>query len=139
MLALRDSAARDFLLEQNWRETLAQMPDSELLVRILEADLRPDDPASLNGFMASLSAEQEALVSAWLLQKVPPNPDAVVRGWWDGLRQSALRRQLHAAESRMRLPQLATGEVVTLQKQVVDLRKQLDEISRLSSARVLER
>jgi DNA primase len=54
LLALQDEAARDFLHEQNWHEVLAQTPDAELLVRILESDLRPNDAASLNAFMATL-------------------------------------------------------------------------------------
>jgi hypothetical protein len=33
----------------------------------------------------------------------------------------------------MRLPQLTTGEVVNLQKEIVDLREQLHQISQLSS------
>jgi DNA primase len=135
LLALRDEAARRFLLEQNWREVLAQTPGAELLVRILESDLRPEDPASLNAFMATLSAEEERVVSAWILQRVPPNATAVAQSWWRGLRQAALRRQLEATEGRMRLPQLSTGEIVNLQKEIVDLRDQLHEISRLSPTR----
>jgi len=133
LLALRDNAARKFLLEQNWREVLEQIPSAELLVRILETDLRPDDVASLNSFMSRLSAEQEGLVSAWLMQKMPANAIEVVEGWWKGLIQATLRRQLEVAENRIRLPQLTTGEVVNLQKEIVDLREQLHQISRLSS------
>ena len=55
LLALRDDAARKFLLEQNWREVLAQTPEAELLIRILESDLRSEEPASLTAFMATLS------------------------------------------------------------------------------------
>ena len=51
LLALRDEEAREFLREQNWREMLAQVPDGEILARILRSDLRPDDAASLNAFM----------------------------------------------------------------------------------------
>jgi hypothetical protein len=51
------------------------------------------------------------------------------------LRQGALRRQLEATESRIRQPQLSTGEVVNLQKEIVDLREQLHEISKLSPTR----
>jgi hypothetical protein len=69
---------------------------------------------------------------------VPPNGLAVARGWWGGLQQAVLRRQLQIAEGRMKLPRLSTGEEVVLQKQIVDLRKQLDELSALSSARVLD-
>ncbi|HXX40895.1 MAG TPA: toprim domain-containing protein, partial [Chthoniobacterales bacterium] len=135
LLALRDSEARNFLLEQNWGDALSQTPNAELLVRILESNLRPEDPATLNSFMAALAPEQESLVSGWLLQKLPANPRALAESWWMGLRQTALRRQLEAAESRMRLPKLSTGEIVNLQKQILDLRGQLHELAQFSSAR----
>jgi len=134
LLALRDEAARAFILEQNWRTILAQTPGTELLVRILESDLRPNDPASLNAFMATLSPQEEDLVSAWLMQRMPLNAMTVAESWWNGLRRAALRRQLEVAEGRMRLPQMSTGEVVNLQKQILDLRQQLHELSQLSSA-----
>jgi DNA primase len=133
LLALRDEATRKFFLEQNWREVLEQISGTELLVRILESDLRPDDTASLNVFMAQLSAEEEGLVSAWLMQKMPANAIEVAEGWWKGLIQATLRRQLEIAETKIRLPQLTTGEVVNLQKEIVDLREQLAQISGLSS------
>ncbi|HWY41065.1 MAG TPA: DNA primase [Chthoniobacterales bacterium] len=133
LLALRDETARNFLLQQNWRELLQQIAGTELLTKILESDLRPDDAASLNSFMSKLSAEEEGLVSAWLMQKVPANAMEVIEGWWKGLMQGALRRQLEIAETRIRLPQLSTGEVVNLQKEIVDLREQLQQISGLSS------
>ena len=100
--------------------------------------LRPDDPASINAFMAGLSTGEEALVSSWLLQKMPPNGLEVAKGWWNGLRQAALRRQLQIAEGRMKLPRLTTGEAVNLQKQILDLTEQLRELSEFSSARVLD-
>ena len=133
LLALRNEDARKFLLDQNWREVLEEIPGSELLARILASDLRPDDPVSLNAFMAQLSAEEEGLVSAWLMQKMPANATEVAEGWWKGLIQATLRRQLEIAETRIRLPKLTTGEVVNLQKEIVDLREQLYQISRLSS------
>jgi hypothetical protein len=138
LLALRDVDARNFLLAQDWREVLAQAPDSEILVRILESTLRPDDPSSVNAFMAGLSTGDEALVSAWLLQKLPTNASIVVKDWWTGLKQAAVRRQLQIAEGRMKLPRLSGGEVVALQKQILDLQEQLRELSKFSSARMLD-
>ena len=138
LLALRDADARAALLNEDWREVLSQTPDAEMLLRILESDLRPDDPASVNGFMASLSPGEEALVSSWLLQRVPPNAAAVARDWWAGLQQAVVRRQLQIAEGRMRIPQLSAGEMTRLQKQVIDLKMQLDELSAVSPARVLD-
>jgi DNA primase len=138
LLALRHDDARAFLLSQDWRQMLSHTPDAQMLGRILESDLRPDDPASLNAFMAGLSPAEEALVSGWLLQKMPPNGSEVAQGFWNGLRQAALRRQLQIAEGRMNLPRLTTGESVTLQKQILDLTEQLRELSAFSPARVLD-
>jgi len=117
---------------------LGHTPDSDLFARILEGDVRPDDPASLNAFMANLGSGEEALVSGWLLQKMPPNGLEVAQGFWNGLRQAALRRQLQIAEGRMKLPRLTTGEAMTLQKQILDLTEQLRDLSAFSSARVLD-
>jgi DNA primase len=138
LLALRHDEARHFLLAQDWQQILSHTPDSEMLVRILEGELRPDEPASLNAFMAGLTPGEEALVSGWLLQKMPPNGLEVAQGFWNGLRQAVLRRQLQIAEGRMKLPRLTTGEAVSLQKQILDLTEQLREFSAFSSARVLD-
>ncbi len=138
LLALRDAEARAALLSEKWREVLAQTPDAEMLLRILESDLRPDDPASVNRFMSGLASAEEALVSSWLLQRVPPNAAAVARDWWTGLEQAVVRRQLQIAEGRLRIPQLSAGEMTRLQKQVVDLKMQLAELSAVSPARVLD-
>src|SRR5438067_830520 len=135
LLALRDEEARAFLLEQNWREVLANVPGSDLLTKILQADLRPADSASLNLFQTTLSPAEESLVSGWLLQKMPANPATLAREWWNGLRQAILRRELEAAESRLRLPNLTNGEIMQLQKQVLDLRGQLHDVPRFSPAR----
>jgi len=138
LLALRSPEARSWLQAQEWREVAKETPGSEMLTRILESDLRPEDPASINRFLAKLPAGEESLVSGWLLQKVPVNAEEVAREWWHGLRQPVLRRRLEAAQSRMKLPGLSAGEVVALQKQVVDLRGQLDDFSRFSPSRTLE-
>ena len=134
LLALRNEEARNFLRGQNWREVLAQMPGAEILVRILESELRVNDAASLNAFMATLSPTEEALVSSWLLQRMPAKAGTMAEEWWLGIRQAVLRRQLEVAENRMKLPELSTGDVVNLQKQILDLREQLHELPKLSPA-----
>ena len=129
VLALRDETARNFLCRQNWREILEQVPDADILVRILEGDLRPDDAASLNAFMATLVPADERLISAWILQKVPADAGTMVEKWWVGLRQAVLRRQLTVAASQIKLPDLSAGDVINLQKQILDLQEQLHELS----------
>jgi DNA primase len=130
LLALRDGPACNFLRAQRWREILEQVPDADILIRILESKLQPDDTASVNMFMAGLSPEEERLLSSWLLQKAPMATETVVEKWWQGICQSVVRRRLETAKNRIKLPRLSTGEVVNLQKQILDLQEQLHEFSR---------
>ena len=132
LLALRDEEAARFLKEQSWRETLAETPNTELLGKVLASEVRPSDPASLNAFMVTLSPAEESLVSAWLMQKMPAHPGTLAEEWWRGLRQAVVRRQLAVAQSRIRAAQLSTGEVLNLQKQILDLTDQLRDLSQLS-------
>src|SRR5436305_11188200 len=130
LLALRDADARNFLRAQAWRELLEYVPDSGILIRILESELQPDDSASLNAFMATLSPEEERLISLWLLQKMPTATETMVEKWWQGICQGVVRRRLEAAKNRIKLPELSAGEIVNLQKQILDLQEQLHEFCR---------
>src|SRR5438093_4122328 len=130
LLALRDETARNFLRAQKWRELLEHVPDSGILIRILKSELQPDDPASLNAFMATLSPEEERLISLWLLQKMPTATETLVEKWWQGICQGVVRRRLEAAKNRIKLPELSAGEIVNLQKQILDLQEQLHEFCR---------
>src|SRR5207248_3927243 len=108
---------------------LTQVPDAGFLLRILESDLRPGDGALLNAFMVTLSSADEGLVSSWLLQKVAADGGAMVEKWLLGIRQAVLRRQLSVAANQIRLPELSAGDIVNLQKQILDLQEQLHELS----------
>jgi DNA primase len=130
LLALRDGAARNFLQAQKWREILEQLPNADILVRILESELRADDSASLNAFMATLSPEEERLVSSWLLQKTPAATETVVEKWWQGICEGVVRRRLETAKSQIKVPGLSVGEELNLQKQILDLQEQLHEFCR---------
>jgi DNA primase len=130
LLALRDEPARNFLRGQRWREILAEVPDTDILVRILESELQPDDAASLNAFMATLSQGEERLVSSWLLQKTPAATEKVVEKWWWGICQGVVRCRLEIAKNRIKVPGLSAGEVVNLQKQILDLQAQLHDFPR---------
>jgi len=128
LLALRDADARNFLHAQDWRETLDQLPDTDILIRILESEFEPDNTASLNAFMATLSPDEERLISSWLMQKMPT--ETVVEKWWHGTCQGVVRRRLEVAKNRIKVPGLSAGDVLNLQKQILDLQEQLHEFPR---------
>jgi len=138
LLVLRDSEAREFLRAEDWKAVLDQVAGSELLQKILEADLDNAEPASMTAFMATLAPNEEAAVASWLMQRVPDNALHVTKGWWNGVRRAALARELRSAEARIRAPQITTGETVALQKQILDLQAQLHELPTLSPARALD-
>ena len=130
LLALRNAEARNFLHAQKWREILEQVPDTDILIRILESKIDPDDTASLNAFMATLSPDEERLISSWLMQKMPATTETVVEKWWQGTCQSVVRRRLETAKNRIKAADLSAGEVLNLQKQILDLQEQLHEFWR---------
>jgi len=138
LLALRSKVCRDYLLTQDWRDVTQTLTEMEPLECILEADFDPDNPASVTAFMSSLPPGRDAFMAKQLARKMPENPHELVVLWWNGLKKDAVLRKLRATESQMKHPQLTTGEAVNLQKQIVDLTEQLRELSRLSSANVLD-
>jgi len=136
VLALRDPDVRKFLLLQKWREVLAETPGAELLGRILSADLDVEDPATLNAFLASLEPQEEAMLSEWIAPKRIAYTDRnIAHQWWYGIEAEAAKRKLEVLSNQMRMPELNTGDVVNLQKQILDLRQQLHDLSQFSSAR----
>jgi DNA primase len=130
LLALRDADARNFLHAQKWREILEQVPETDILIRILESELEPSDTASINAFMATLPPEEERLISSWLMQKMPTATETVIEEWWQGICQSVVRRRLETAKNRIKVAGLSAGEVLNLQKQILDLQEQLHEFCR---------
>jgi DNA primase len=130
ILALRDSEVRTFLLAQPWKEILAKTPGTELLCRILGAHVHPEDPASVSSFLTSLEPKEEALLSNWISPKRIAFTDrGLANEWWRSLKAEPLERELEALKNKMRLPSLSTGEIVNLQKQILDLQEQLHELS----------
>lgn len=135
-LALRNVAAREYVLSQNWQDVIADIPGAELLEQILNAKIDPDNPASVQAFLASLPREQEQFFSSQLYKKIPSNVAEMVPKWWKGLEMAGLKRKLQVAQTRMRSAEVNAGEILNLQKQIVDLREQIDRLEALLTARV---
>src|SRR5204863_3029063 len=72
LLALRSPAARAWLQAQACERVLDDgQPDSVLLVKILDADFRMEEPASVNTWLATLDPAEEAALSSVLERDVP--------------------------------------------------------------------
>jgi hypothetical protein len=64
------------------------------------------------------------------MQKMPAARETVVEKWWQGMCQNVVRRRLETAKNRIKVPGLSTGDVLNLQKQILDLQEQLHEFPR---------
>jgi DNA primase len=132
-VALRDEAARAWLLEEHWPEILEQEPGAELLMKILGADLRADDTPSVQAFLTTLDAAEESTVAGLLEEKPPANPLTIAHDLWRELERRRIRRRMDACQARLRQGALDNSEIVTLQKEVLDLNTHLANLSRLFS------
>ena len=130
LVAIRDETARAWLLEEPWSEVLADEPNADLLKKILAADLNVNNPASVQTFLTSLDVAEEAAVSGLLEEKPPANPLAIANDAWRELECRRLRRRIDSRQARLRTPGLDLDEVLKLQKEVLDLKTHLSNISR---------
>jgi DNA primase len=133
VVALRDETARDWLLQEHWTEMLEQEPDSELLAKILMADLQPEKPQSVQAFLVTLTAPEEAAVTDLLEERPPQNPLLIAHDAWRGLERRRIQRRLDSCKARLRQPGLLDKEVEKLQKEVLDLTGHLANVARLFS------
>jgi hypothetical protein len=129
-VAIRDEIARAWLLEEPWNERLEDEPNADLLRKILAADLQTDNPASVQTFLTTLDANEEAALSGLLDEKPPANPLAIANDAWRELECRRVRRRIEARKARMRTPNLPVEEIVKLQKEVLDLTTHLSNIAR---------
>jgi DNA primase len=126
LLALRNPAARMWLQAQGCDRVLNDdQPDSVLLLKILDADFRVDEPSSVNAWLATLDPGEESALSAVLEREVPPEARVVAEDCWHELERRVLLRRRQAVEAQLRAPGLAMGDMVRLHDQVLDLHRQL--------------
>jgi len=143
-LALRNPEFRQFLLSQDWRPVLAEHEWGELLRAILEAEFDVSKPESIDAFLNSVDGTKRIFFTHLLTEKlatekapgrrgrIKPKIDIMRVGKesWDGLRKHRLQRELKRAETQIAQPNVTPGEIINLQKQILDLQEQLHEFSR---------
>jgi DNA primase len=129
-VALRDAAAREWLLDEPWDSMLGDDPEAALLVKILGADLNPDEPSSIHVFMTTLDATEESAISGLLEDKPPSLPMAIAHDCWRALERRKIKLRMESLQARMRNPDLPGDGVAKLQKEILDLQKRLSDIAR---------
>ena len=126
LLALRSQAARAWIQSQVWDRVLDDgQPDSALLAKILDAEFRVDDAASINSWIATLEPEEEAGLSGILERDVPLDGKILAEHYWRGLERTKLLRKRQALEMRLRVSGLTIEETVKINSEVMELHRQI--------------
>ena len=126
LLALRSPAARMWLQAQGCDRVLNDAePDTVLLVKILDADFRADEPSSVNAWLSTLDPGEEAALSAVLERDLPLEARVVAEDCWHELERRIFLRRRQAVEAQLRMPGLSLEDMARLHGQVLDLHRQL--------------
>jgi DNA primase len=125
--ALQSAETFEWLRAQPDRDFLKEIPGGEFLSRILAGDFRPGDTPSITAYLTTWPAEEEALISEILSAPLPHDPaDAC----WDRLREQWIKDRLKLVRNQIQQPGLSPEALLGLQKEILDLKKQLTEIAR---------
>jgi DNA primase len=126
LLALRSPTARMWLQAQGCERVLNDgQPDSVLLVKILDAEFRVEEPSSVNAWLATLEPAEEAALSTVLEREVPGEAKVVAEDCWHELERRVLLRSRQAVEAQLRAPGLSLEDMARLHAQVLDVHRQL--------------
>lgn len=79
--------------------------------------------------LASLSGPSQQLVSSWDLEKTVPDPLNAAKDLWSGFQVAYWKRQQVAATARLKKPGIPTDQMMTLQKEILDLQRRIYERS----------
>jgi hypothetical protein len=100
LYALRDEGSRSWLLSRDWKRLLQGSDEADLIRKILEADIDPNNPGTFAQLSALLSNEEEAVISSFLRQRSIPPPENVPQCWLH-FELEALKRTESSLRSRM--------------------------------------
>ncbi len=126
ILALTSPEGRGWLLEQPWEALLAELPEAELLVLLLKANLNPAEPAAVSAWLSTLNTgEQAALAGLLEVRSLPEDPLRVASDCWRDLERRTLEQKREAATARLHQSGLDPEETVRLQREVLEIQRQL--------------
>ena len=120
--------------QQPWKPILRQVEDAELLLKILESKLQPNEPASLAGFFASLPRAESSTLTLILANK--ELNELMGEVFWTQLAATELQRRKRQLENTCRLTSddpVAHQEANDELKEILDLESWFKDISRLPS------
>ncbi len=127
---------RGILTEVRVRNEVAQgpvpsffrnLPESELLSRLWEAKVDPENPASVNALIGRLPEGERQVLLRLLAEDSATVTADLARECLAALRRQSIQRQISITKAQMGAPGLPEHEVTRLAKVLLDLRGLLNE------------
>lgn len=104
--------------------------DPELaLLGILLPPLSELSDSSPSSILALIPHDYQSLVSGWELEKFPVDPLEAVRDAFRNLRVIDLKKRQQAAAVRFASPGLTSGEMIAIQKEILDIQTLIHDLS----------
>jgi DNA primase len=127
-LAILSPEARVWLASQSYDNLTQLDPELSLLEKIIPPligleDLKPSALLSL------LPLDIQSLVSGWELDRLPAEPLRSAQGAIRGLRLNILKKKQALLTLELRNPELTSQKIVALQKEILDVRALIDDLS----------
>jgi len=124
---LTDPATRSALVARPLPDFLDRLTETELLAWLWRSDFDPARPSSVNAFLNTLPPAEHhtavQLINAESVSLTPALADECLRA----LKKQSIQNQIAVLESRLGAPGLALEGILTLNKELLDLRSQLRE------------
>jgi DNA primase len=127
-LAIQSQEVRGWLKHQTSPSPRELDPELQLLDQIIPAlENAPDNDPSVT--LALLPMGIQALVSGWDLRKIEGDPLSAVRDAIRGLRLQNLKKEETLLKLELHHPGLSLERILIINKEILDLRAKIDELS----------
>ncbi|MEM9018448.1 MAG: DNA primase, partial [Verrucomicrobiota bacterium] len=124
---LTDRETREAIIAEPIPPFLDDLSETEFLVRIWQGNFDPASSSSVNAFVRSLSEPEHELASQLLLEKSESITPDLAGKCLEALQRQSLQNRFNTVKARLADPNLSADSLVGLNKQLLDLRRQLNE------------
>ena len=127
-LAILSPEVREWLGAQTFAELKELDPELSLLEEII-LPLSGLDDLSPSSLISLLSPEIQSLISSWELERAATEPLRSVQDAIRGLRLNNVKKKQASLTLQLRNPDLTSQNIVALQKEILDLRALINDLS----------
>jgi DNA primase len=128
-LALLSAEVNGWIRTQPWQSLVAELPEGELVGKVLTGTYNPDTPTTITTFLSSFPDEEQALLSDLLtLKQLPTEPLRIAQDCLRDLKRLNLQNRRDTLAVRLRRPGISMDEALVLQGQVRDIQHQLSTL-----------